>query len=496
MQHSRPWRVLLVLVLGLVASVPAGAQRDGSYELWSVLMVDDQRAGHVLEQVEVGDGTITTIVRSSMSMRRGPASIEVSVEGTFVETPAHEPLRWHTVVSMGGAPVEQTFTFSDDGIEVVRHEGQRESRQTRPALEDGWLTPGGVRELLRLRLGAGARTISYSTLDPTQGLTPVHVRLDGIEATSVDVLGKTISAHKATMTSTALPGVPTTVWIDDQGRTVRSEVGLAGMTIVTVAADRELAQSQLDPPELMARTFVRTARAIERPRQITDASYILRVREGTLPDLPETSSQRVERIDERTVRVIVRENGRFAGGLAREGDERLIGASPMLDTDDPLIRDLARRGAGSSDDPAFVAERMRQVVFRHVRTKDLGVGFASASEVARSRQGDCSEHAVLHAAMLRARGIPARVVSGLVYADGFLGERNIFGYHMWVQALLEVGGQRRWVDLDPTLGPTTPFDATHIALVISTLEEGEGSNALVRLAPLLGTLEIEIESVE
>ena len=40
---------------------------------------------------------------------------------------------------------------------------------------------------------------------------------------------------------------------------------------------------------------------------------------------------------------------------------------------------------------------------------------ATAAEVARSREGDCTEHAVLLAALARARGIPARVAMGLVY---------------------------------------------------------------------------------
>ena len=36
---------------------------------------------------------------------------------------------------------------------------------------------------------------------------------------------------------------------------------------------------------------------------------------------------------------------------------------------------------------------------------------------ARTRSGDCSEHAVLLTALLRARGIPARVSHGLVYLE-------------------------------------------------------------------------------
>ena len=38
--------------------------------------------------------------------------------------------------------------------------------------------------------------------------------------------------------------------------------------------------------------------------------------------------------------------------------------------------------------------------------KDLSVGFATAADVARTAQGDCTEHAVLLAALLRASDIP------------------------------------------------------------------------------------------
>jgi transglutaminase-like putative cysteine protease len=121
------------------------------------------------------------------------------------------------------------------------------------------------------------------------------------------------------------------------------------------------------------------------------------------------------------------------------------------------------------------------------------VGFASAAEVARTRTGDCTEHAVLLAAMLRAEKIPARVVSGLIYADEFEGKKGIFGYHMWAQASLGGGS---WLNLDATLPDNATFDATHIALATTDLADGETSNALVSLVPLLGNLKIAVEKVE
>jgi len=124
------------------------------------------------------------------------------------------------------------------------------------------------------------------------------------------------------------------------------------------------------------------------------------------------------------------------------------------------------------------------------------VGFASATEVARSREGDCTEHGVFLASLLRARGIPARVVSGLIYADSFAGSQNIFGYHMWTQALLDIDGAKRWVDLDATLPASHPADATHIAVVTSELADGELGVSMMPVAQMMGRVGIVVESVE
>ena len=51
-----------------------------------------------------------------------------------------------------------------------------------------------------------------------------------------------------------------------------------------------------------------------------------------------------------------------------------------------------------------MAYQLRELVSRHIQDKHLGTAYASASETARTASGDCTEHAVLLAAVLRARG--------------------------------------------------------------------------------------------
>jgi hypothetical protein len=102
---------------------------------------------------------------------------------------------------------------------------------------------------------------------------------------------------------------------------------------------------------------------------------------------------------------------------------------------------------------------LESFVRSYIRTKSLGVGYASALEVARTPEGDCTEHAVLLAALGRSLGIATRVVDGLAYAPGFAGKDRVFVPHAWVQAW--IGG--RWQSFDAAL---PGFDAGHIALAV------------------------------
>ncbi len=169
----------------------------------------------------------------------------------------------------------------------------------------------------------------------------------------------------------------------------------------------------------------------------------------------------------------------------------------MANIDDPEVQKIAKKAVESSSNLATAkAEACRRFVHQFIKTKDLDVGFASASEVARNKEGDCSEHAVLLTALLRANGIRARSAAGLIYAEEFAGSQGIFGYHMWAQALLMIDGKWRWVDLDATLPNETPFDATHITLSTTDLADGDSISGLAAIAPLMGRLQIKIESAE
>jgi transglutaminase-like putative cysteine protease len=83
----------------------------------------------------------------------------------------------------------------------------------------------------------------------------------------------------------------------------------------------------------------------------------------------------------------------------------------VVDCDELVVRGLIADLRGSSS--TIAADDVVTYVYRFIEHKHMARGFDVASIVAEKREGDCTEHAVLTAALLRGTGFPAHVVLGL-----------------------------------------------------------------------------------
>ena len=143
----------------------------------------------------------------------------------------------------------------------------------------------------------------------------------------------------------------------------------------------------------------------------------------------------------------------------------------------------AEKAAGGETDPWRVAVALERYVNREVKKKNFTQAFATAAEVAKSREGDCTEHAVFLAALCRARGIPARVAIGLVYMEG----AKAFGYHMWTEVYID----KRWIPIDGTLA-LGGIGAGHLKIAHTNLQGASAYSAFLPVVQVLGRLKIEI----
>lgn len=478
------------------AAQEAGAQVRIESDRWYEIWMGGGRAGWSHETVTTDAETITTTTVMQMKIGRADEAVEIRMRSDFVETLAGEPIEVRTEQRLGPTPIRATYRFGEDGVTVVQVRDGEEQEIEVPSPEGEWLPPAAAGRYVAQRLASGAKEVTVRTLDPSNGLAVSAVTRSGIEPGETEVAGEPTACLMAT-TRTVVGATPMTgkEWFLEDGTVLRTEMAIGGLTMVSVASSRELALEAFEPPELMVSTFVRPDRPIRGPRTTDRAVFRVRVSEGELAELPESGFQRVETLDDGSARVTVDTRAAAtAEAMSDESRSVFLASTTYADTGDDLLRTLTERALdGVGDAPDKRAEALRRFVFTHISRKDLGTAFATASEVARSCQGDCTEHGVLLAAMLRAAGIPSRVAVGVIYVERFAGERDVFGYHMWTQAYLETEQGPAWVDLDATLDRRTPFDATHIALATSDLAEGQTISQLAGVAPLLGTLEIVVE---
>ncbi|MEM9555655.1 MAG: transglutaminase domain-containing protein [Acidobacteriota bacterium] len=493
------------------ADAVAPAAVDPSTESWYRLELDGQPVGWSVERTTVDSELVTRSSELHLELRRAGQVQRLEIASRFVETADHRPIEAWTRQDFGASAQETLFVFepgdeSNPGA-VVEH---RDGSTLRHPWPDGpWLTPGAAQKELEQQV---ARSLAVPDpppfelveIDPSLGLEPTTLRwsLDG-SAPAQPESGHASVRSRWRVVQDIAPQTPLRIALDADAQMVEMVTPLLGLELTVRRVDAAAARAPLEPLEVLARSMIAVERPIETPRAVRRAVYRVTVdpfagaSADPFPPTWRDVGHQLATADSAS--------GPSAGSSWRvvvdldraprrePAPTAALEATRWLDYDHPAVAALHRTVRASlpaDSPPAARAEALRRAVAEHVRDKDLGTAFASAGEVALQRSGDCTEHAVLLAALLRADGIPSRVAAGLVYAEAFAGAEHVFVYHLWTQAHLDGA----WIDLDATLPASTAFDATHVTLDISLLD-----SALVDLAAmagLIGRLQLEVEEVE
>jgi transglutaminase-like putative cysteine protease len=482
MSFPRP----LALLAALFVAGPAHAVEP--HDQWYAIVMQDRVTGWMHDVWTHEDGKWTAYQETNIEIARGATVIKTLTRSTSVETDDGALLSMDVSAVSSGAQSTIRVTVTDGVATVVTRAGDREQTSTK-TIPAGCVGPVALRAQTLEHIATGEREFATcgANVMSTSGGSSMRFVVDAAAATS-DALGD-VTATPTVWTSDMIPGVPTREWLLPDGLMFRTEVSVGAIQMVMRRNDGPVT---LDPPlELMVQTFVPSATAIAKPRNKLAGRYRLAMKEGALPSLPTAGAQRVQ-IDGDGAVVDVDLRRQEAATDAE--DPRWRASTLLLETGDPKLVELASDALEGvkSTEPAAKAEALRRFVFRYITHKDLSVGFGSASEVARGRRGDCTEHAVLLAGLLRVAGVPSRVASGLVYSDSFMGRDQVFVFHMWTQALLPVRGVPTWIDLDAALSDKVPSDATHIALSLSGLEDGAVLSTFTTVVQVLGQLTVDV----
>ncbi len=289
-----------------------------------------------------------------------------------------------------------------------------------------------------------------------------------------------------------------TWYMNERGQIELSEFSYRAMKFQLLQVSREQAQ----PPEAAREFDIALTSFVSANRKLTDGrgAELAVYRVSGRPELQELLDhpprQTAIAADDGSVEVTVRATKLEPGERHRRVDRKYLASTKLIDHRTIAVNQYALEAAGGEFDPAIIATKLQRAVGRLVRNRAFASTTPAASEILKQKQGDCTEHAVLLTALLRARRVPARLATGLLYIDGKKG----FTTHVWTEAMIN----GRWTALDATFArrrdskqPARTPGAGYLQISHSHLPDGEAVVDLLEpLADLVPQISIEISSDE
>jgi hypothetical protein len=486
-----------IFAIGLIvlqfAVVALGQTDDVEYY---AVFVDGTKVGHAIHSRIVTGEQVTTTETADMALNRMGKTVLMKTKEICVETAKGEPVSFTSEQDMGIVTMKTEGTIGKDGTVRTQTTGMGAVQENTLVWPKGAVMAEGLRLIeLEKKLKEGT---SYDVNVFSPGImAAVYSRVKVGAKQDVDLLGRIVSLTKVE-TVMSMPGtgeIASIGYVDEQLRALKSIMQMAGMNVEMLACTKEFAMSNNQPAEIIDKMFLASPEPIEDAASAKSITYYLKpTAQTTNLTIPSSDNQQVQKLEDGTVIVKVEPVSMPMGGTFpyKETDANIaemMKPGRFVQSDDANIIALAKQAVGDAKYSAEAAKRIEEFVSKYVKDISLSVGYASATEVAASRRGDCKEFAVLCTAMCRAAGIPAKVTVGVVYVNDFEG-RTGFGGHAWTEAY--IGG--KWVGLDSAFkaGALGKFDAGHIALASGN---GEPAN-FFNLATTLGKFKIEKVTVE
>jgi len=458
------------LVLAALAGTATAAAPTGEPQSWYLLAAADGAViGHIGHAVSDGpDGRTVTDSQQLSLQESGEPAARVLQETITRQDPSGRP-RSIEQVSRNGRSWSRVSATIDAGTAEIVRETPADKRRLRVAL------PAGV----RFDSGIGLLAGWDPTRTPRLEFDNFSLDAQGVEHVTIEPApdaapGGALVALRKRYEGRELRGVAR-LSLDPQHRVVAVTQPMFGTSVTARPVDRATALAPQPPYSVLANAMIKAPYRIEPGALQGHIRYRFGFRDGLAFAPPETGEQRVTLAPGAMTLDICTSCG---PGLPSDAATLADARRPTLwlQSDHPQLHAIA--------DPVARLQvsdtRKMEMLADRARLRMTGIDFSghfSALETLQRGSGDCTEAAVLLAALGRAAGIPTRVANGLVYSRArYHGVSNVFMPHSWTLAWVD----GKWRSFDMAL---FAFDATHIALTV-----GDGDARSVAAASQLASL--------
>jgi hypothetical protein len=477
--------LLVCLTSILLTAYPAAAETETEY--FAVFM-EGQKAGHTSITRQVSNNKVTTTQMVTLTISRANIPLSINMIETAIETTQGEPLGFEVVQDLAAMTTKIQGTVNKQGAIQLTTTSMGMVEKNTMQWPQGAMMSEALR-LLHLKKGLKeGDTFTVKVFSPSM-LSAVDTEIRIGPKKNVDLLGRVVPLTEITSAIKSSSGELlsiSTSYVDDDLKEQKIIAPVAGIKVEMVACAKEFALSPSNPVDFINQTFVPSPISLADAKSAKSITYHIVPKNNNKLQIQPNANQ-TARADGKggvilTVCPVAPPSGvAFPYKGKNKRALEALKSSRFLQSNDERIVALARRAVGKTKDAAQAAKKIENFVGEYIEKMGLSVGYASAAEVAASKKGDCTEHAVLTAAMCRAVGIPAEVVMGVMYVEEFAGIANIFGGHAWTQVYLG----DKWIGLDATRAPNG-YDARHI-----TLASGNGNlESFLELLSTIGNFKI------
>jgi transglutaminase-like putative cysteine protease len=462
MTDSRPLRrARLVAVLAFAFAFATHASATVPTQRYLAHLLDE----HVGSWEIAGDGRA---YKETLHIVSAQEKGRTTIIDSFALTPEGTGWRWEHRLRAGPIDRVEKGTIVDGRLWRENDAGQPVVSIKVP---DAMVLPSMRAE--RIRAFAADRPYgggTFAYLDPSR-LRPVSARLESCDVdTALPGASKCVALRLDARSGDEL-------WhLDSEARVLRIDMSFGGLPLQLAPCLRDCDRTVARPFDMIDSLSVASPIRIQQRYSRVPMRYELVRKDGKAPVLATTGEQSVVVDGARAVVTVCRDCGQPEAETA-ESLAPYLRANAWVRSEDPEVRRIAAK-AGSSDKPLTARMTKLESLVRQNMHRDADyVGYADAVEALRTGKGDCTEFAVLLAALARAQGIPARVVVGMAYSARFTGNKDRFNPHAWVQ----VYDGRRWLSYDAAL---EGMDSAHLALAVGTGEPHGLFDAFVQLRQL------------
>ena len=489
--------ILALVFIGFAAPAVTAEEPQPklTLDLWDAAYVQGARAGYVHTFVQEFDKEGTKLLRAAMELRltvrRSGETVQLGMDSGTYETPDGKVVGVFLKHFLGKAKTLEITGIVDGGVLRLT---QDKTKSIKPAPWNPDVI--GLARQQRLLQERGIKPgdqFTYLSFEPSINLvikTTVSVK----DYEEVELFGgkqrKRLLRLENRPDKVQNVQLPTLVsWVGDDLMPVRSEADIPpfgrvtlyrttkafALTAGTVAKLTDIGTSQ----------HVKLAKRIANPYDTRAALYRITIRGEDDPAgiFARDERQHVDNVQGKTIELRVSASG-GKKEISEKPSSEYTQSSYFINSEDTRVRALAQRATQGETDPARKAFSIEKWVHRNMTVTSDEV-LAPADHVARTLRGDCTEFAMLTAAMCRAEGIPSRTAVGLIYAD--LRTGPIFAFHMWTEVWL----RDSWVALDATLGKGY-VGATHLKIRDQSWHDTYDQAPLLPVFNVLGRLSIEV----